>query len=199
LSREPSNANLQVGGKYDVYLAGSVRDNTPVTALYFPENRDKGLNMQKRFEIREGRNRPPSTAADVLGSVELPPAEIDPKLRNYYQKLMELREKLLDRRSDLGRLAPVEEANHSVNLADRGTDEYEMGAQFGQFSSDQDAMFEIEQAMRRIADGTYGICEVTGERIPEDRLDAVPWTRFAKEVEANVERELHSHRPKHIF
>jgi RNA polymerase-binding transcription factor DksA len=108
-----------------------------------------------------------------------------------------MRDRLVRRRGDLGEIAPVEEANHSINIADRGTEEYDLGAQFGQFSNDQEAIYEIDQALRRIADGTYGICEGTGKPIPEERLNAVPWTRFAKDVEGEVERERQSRKSPH--
>ena len=150
--------------------------------------------MEKRIQSR-GTGRAATTTADVLGGVD----EVNPKFQKYYEKLIAMREELLERRGDLGKIAPVEELNHSVNLADRASDEYDLGAQFGQFSSEQEAMFEIEQALRRIADGTYGICEVTGKAIAEDRLEAIPWTRYCKEVEAQVERERDLRKPQHIL
>ena len=47
---------------------------------------------------------------------------------------------------------------------------------------------EIEAALRRIEDGTYGICEETGEDIEEKRLLAIPWTRFSVEGAESRER-----------
>ena len=41
--------------------------------------------------------------------------------------------------------------------------------------------------MRRILDGSYGVCEQTGKRIPAARLKVVPWTRFREEMEAQLE------------
>ena len=56
-------------------------------------------------------------------------------------------------------------------------------------SSDQDAIYEIEEALRRIEKNTYGICELTGKSIPKARLEAIPWTRFTVEAQAQLERE----------
>jgi RNA polymerase-binding transcription factor DksA len=39
------------------------------------------------------------------------------------------------------------------------------------------AVEEIDHALAKFADGTYGICEVSGEPIPEARLEAIPWAR----------------------
>jgi DnaK suppressor protein len=151
--------------------------------------------MEKRVDRTKAANRGAATAGDVLGGA----ATINPKFQKYYDRLVEMRDKLVTRRGDLGEIAPVEEANHNTNVADRGTDEYDLGAQFGQFASDQEALFEIDQALRRIDDGAYGICEATGKPIPEERLDAIPWTRFAKNVEGEIERERQSRKPQHIL
>jgi RNA polymerase-binding transcription factor DksA len=149
--------------------------------------------IQPRTNIEHERGR--ASAADVLGTGH----PIDSKFRDHYEQLVEMREQLISRRGDLGHIDTVEEANHNINMAERGTEEYDVGAQFGQFSTDQNAIFEIDQALRRIADGTYGRCEATGKNIPEERLQAVPWTRFVSDVEEQIENEARMHRPHHIL
>jgi RNA polymerase-binding transcription factor DksA len=74
-------------------------------------------------------------------------------------------------------------------MADAGTDEYDRNLALGILSAEQDSIYEIEQALGRIANGTYGICELTGKRIDEARLEALPWTRFTAESEARLEKE----------
>jgi hypothetical protein len=56
-------------------------------------------------------------------------------------------------------------------------------------SSDQDAVYEIEEALKRIEKKTYGVCELTGKNIPKARLEAIPWTRFTVEAQGQLERE----------
>jgi RNA polymerase-binding transcription factor DksA len=56
-------------------------------------------------------------------------------------------------------------------------------------SSDQDAVYEIEEALKRIEKKTYGVCELTGKTIPKARLEAIPWTRFTVEAQGQLERE----------
>ena len=56
-------------------------------------------------------------------------------------------------------------------------------------SADQDAIYEIEEALKRIEKNTYGICELTGKPIPKSRLEAIPWTRFTVQAQAQLERE----------
>jgi DnaK suppressor protein len=50
-------------------------------------------------------------------------------------------------------------------------------------------MYEIEEALKRIERNTYGVCELTGKQIPRVRLEAIPWTRFTVEAQAQLERD----------
>ena len=47
----------------------------------------------------------------------------------------------------------------------------------------------MNQALKRIFDGSYGVCEETGKAIPAARLRAIPWTRFTHAVEARLEKK----------
>lgn len=139
-----------------------------------------------------------ATAADILSSGPDTPA-IEPRWQKYFDRLNRLREYIAQQRSIQMANAHSDEPVFGVNPADRGTDEYDMGAALSLISSEQDALFEIDQALRRISDGTYGVCEATGKPIPPERLEAVPWTRFARDVEEKLEREEQSRKPRHVF
>ena len=54
--------------------------------------------------------------------------------------------------------------------------------------SDQDVIYEIEEALKRIEKGTFGLCELTGKPIPLTRLNAIPWTRFRVDAQSELER-----------
>ena len=58
----------------------------------------------------------------------------------------------------------------------------------GILCQEPDALSEVDAAIARIADGSYGTCEKTGEPIPESRLRVVPWTRFTREALEDAER-----------
>jgi RNA polymerase-binding transcription factor DksA len=73
-------------------------------------------------------------------------------------------------------------------MADAGTDQYDRDFALGLLSSEQDALYQVEQAMDRVRNGTYGICELTGKRIEAERLEAIPWTRFSLAAEAQLEK-----------
>ena len=80
-------------------------------------------------------------------------------------------------------------AGYSLHMADSGTDNFDRDFALSLLSSDQDAVYEIEEALKRIDRKTYGVCELTGKQIPKARLEAIPWTRFTVDAQAQLERE----------
>jgi DnaK suppressor protein len=78
-------------------------------------------------------------------------------------------EALRQESSDLSRLP--------IHMADIGTDSYDQEFTLGLMDSERKLITEIDDALNRIENRTYGICEVNGELIPKERLRAIPWTR----------------------
>jgi RNA polymerase-binding transcription factor DksA len=135
-----------------------------------------------------------ATAASILGrSVATPRPNakepIDPEWLKYYHNLLELRERLLNQMSGLAKESAEELAGYSLHMADSGTDNFDRDFALSLLSSDQDAVYEIEEALKRIEKNTFGICELTGKPIPKARLDAIPWTRFTVEAQAQLEKD----------
>lgn len=137
-----------------------------------------------------------ATAAAILGlpkatSKKAKPvnARIKPEWAKYYEHLLELRERLLSQMNGLAKESAEELAGYSLHMADSGTDNFDRDFALSLLSSDQDAVYEIEEALKRIERNTYGICELTGKAIPKARLTAIPWTRFTVEAQAQLERE----------
>ena len=114
---------------------------------------------------------------------------VKPEWAKYYQNLLELRERLLHQMSGLAKESAEEMASYSLHMADSGTDNFDRDFALSLLSSDQDAVYEIEEALKRIERNTYGVCELTGKPIPRARLDAIPWTRFTVEAQAQLERD----------
>lgn len=65
--------------------------------------------------------------------------------------------------------------------ADLGTELYERGKDLALHDADVHHLRDIDEALKRIEEGTYGKCKVCGKEIPYERLEAVPWTEFCKE------------------
>lgn len=116
-------------------------------------------------------------------------AKIKPEWSKFYQNLLELRERLLHQMDGLAKESAEELAGYSLHMADSGTDNFDRDFALSLLSSDQDAIYEIEEALKRIEKNTYGVCELTGKSIPKARLEAIPWTRFTVEAQAQLERE----------
>ncbi len=83
---------------------------------------------------------------------------------------------------------------NSMDDADSATDEFDHNLALAILSHEDDDIFELDDAIQRIFDGTYGVCEVTGKAIPESRLRVVPWTRYTKEALESIERQHPDHR-----
>ncbi|HEX3716720.1 MAG TPA: TraR/DksA C4-type zinc finger protein [Verrucomicrobiae bacterium] len=136
-----------------------------------------------------------ATAASILGhdAVQSPGSngkvKVKPHWAKYYRHLLELRDRLLQQMSGLAKESAEEMSNYSLHMADSGTDNFDRDFALSLLSSDQDAIYEIEEALKRIEKNTYGICELTGKQIPLPRLDAIPWTRFTVEAQSQLERE----------
>jgi RNA polymerase-binding protein DksA len=76
------------------------------------------------------------------------------------------------------RRSRTELSNMPFHMADMGTDNYEMENTLGLMDSERKLLAEIDDALGRISNGTYGICEGSGEPIPKERLKAIPWARY---------------------
>jgi len=81
-------------------------------------------------------------------------------------------------------------------MADAATDSYDRDCALALLSSAQEALYRIDQALARIADGTYGICELSGEPIERGRLKTIPWTRFSLAAQAQLEARGMANRPQ---
>ncbi len=114
---------------------------------------------------------------------------INPKWSWHHRTLIALRERLLRERDDLLKAASEPPESFSMDMADAATDQFDHDLVLSRLSSEQDALYEVDAAIRRILDGSYGMCEQTGQPIPQARLRAIPWTRFAREVEERLEQK----------
>ena len=69
-------------------------------------------------------------------------------------------------------------SNLPIHMADVGSDNYEIENTLGLMDSERKLISEIDAALERIEDETYGICEGNNEPIPKERLRAIPWARY---------------------
>jgi len=81
------------------------------------------------------------------------------------------------------------ESAFGMHQADAGSDAYDRDFALSLLAKEQDAIYEINEALKRIDLGTYGICEMSGNTIPEERLEALPFTRYTVASQAKIESE----------
>ena len=153
----------------------------------------------KKKEIKKpaprGQSKNVATSAAILGrpvakaSAGPDLKKVKPEWQKFCLHLLELREQLTKQMNGLAAESAQEMAGYSLHMADSGTDNFDRDFALSLLSSDQDAVFEIEEALKRIERKTYGVCELTGKNIPKARLEAIPWTRFTVEAQAQLERE----------
>ena len=81
-------------------------------------------------------------------------------------------------------------SNMPIHMADLGTDNYEIDNIIGLVDSERKILVEINDALSRIEDGTYGICQGHSEPIPKQRLKAIPWARYCVACATLLEKGL---------
>jgi RNA polymerase-binding transcription factor DksA len=111
------------------------------------------------------------------------------------QRLLQLKDDLVDSMSGMAsetlrsRAQDSEASAFGMHQADAGSDAYDRDFTLSLLSQEQDALYEIEEALKRIEKGTYGICEMSAKTIPVDRLEVRPYARFTVECQEIVDKE----------
>ena len=83
-------------------------------------------------------------------------------------------------------------SSYDQHQADMGTETFEREKDLSILEQVEAELADVEHALRRLDDGTYGTCEVCGTAIPDERLEAMPAARLCLEHQAEVEREVRS-------
>lgn len=146
----------------------------------------------------------PKAAHSVpLGSHHAPHAVEAPKpdLRTPYKKpeLQKFKAILLRKRDELiGDINTMENealkgesgslSNLPQHIAEQGSETYEQSLALDLAAADRKLLKEIDEALRRIENGTYGVCELTGKPIKPERLEELPWARHSIEAARELER-----------
>jgi DnaK suppressor protein len=148
-----------------------------------PVTRAKAAEVEDFEEVEELVIKPRKSPKDA------------PFMKMQRQRLLDLRDSLVDSmrgvaRDNLRTRAEGSEASaYGMHQADAGSDAYDRDFALSLLSQEQDALYEIEEGLKRIELGTYGICEMSGKEINRERLEALPFARFTVECQEKVEKE----------
>src|SRR4030088_380346 len=121
--------------------------------------------------------------------------KMSPFTRKQKEKLLNLRDAMVDSMAGVAqdtlrsRAEGSEASAFGMHQADAGSDAYDRDFALSLLSQEQDALYEIEEALKRIDGGTYGICEMSGKPIPHARLEAIPFARYTVECQTVIEKQ----------
>lgn len=151
-----------------------------------------------------------ASLADILGfnpkkgkpAEPMSDKDVPDKFKRYFRLLLDLRAHLtegIERHSEetLKRSSKDDAGDLSAygqHMADAGTDTFDRDFALSMVASEQEALSEIDAAIKRIHAGTYGTCEITQKPIAKERLLAVPFTRYSAEAQKDLERNRHRSR-----
>jgi DnaK suppressor protein len=166
-------------------------------------------NVPSRGEARGSNGRGAKRGDDRTVPAPLPPAPLPagakPGKNQAGLKARELeffRDQLIAKRRELlGDVHSMEEealrsasgsnlSNLPIHMADMGTDNYEQEFTLGLVEKDRQLLREINVALGKIRDGSYGICEGTGKAITKARLEAKPWAKYSIEYARKLESRI---------
>jgi DnaK suppressor protein len=133
---------------------------------------------------------------DAIEAREVRPRKVfkAKELAEFKDLLLTLRERVSGEYSSLSR-DNMAANQRDPSLSDQGTDTFDREMELNMMGSEQEVIFEIDAALRRIEKSTYGICELTEEEIPKARLLALPYVRYTVEAQSQLEQGRARFRP----
>jgi RNA polymerase-binding transcription factor DksA len=158
--------------------------------------KEKTVNVEARKQASPDERTP---AADKPSPKTHSPSPakrgaLSPFEQRQREKLLALKDTLLDSMNGVAkdslrsRAEGSEASAFGMHQADAGSDAYDRDFALSLLSQEQDSLYEIDEALKRIENGTYGTCEMSGKSIPHARLEALPFTRYTVECQAELEK-----------
>ena len=146
---------------------------------------------------KAAKKAPAKKAAKKAPAKKAPrkPVKLTNFVKKQRQRLLTMQDELMDAmygvQQETLRNGPSsgEASVSGTHLGDAGSDAYDRDFALNLLSQEQDALQEIQAALERITDGIYGICGISGKKIPQARLEAMPIARLTVECQSQWERE----------
>jgi RNA polymerase-binding transcription factor DksA len=120
--------------------------------------------------------------------------KLTPFLAKQRQRLLELKDTLLDAMRGVARdnlHSGSDTSAFGMHQADAGSDAYDRDFALSMLSKEQGSLYEIDEALKRVEDGTYGVCDLCQKPIKHERLEALPFTRYTVDCQASLEKNQH--------
>ena len=118
-------------------------------------------------------------------------------LDTYKEKLFNLKDDVMNQIRDISEDTLMKSqkevsgdiSGYSIHMADVASDNYERDFNLGLVSNETKIVIDIEAALKRIEDKTYGVCPGCEKPIAKVRLQAIPYTRYCKKCKEKLEKE----------
>ena len=119
------------------------------------------------------------------------------KLKKFEELLLKEKEKILNQIEQLKneslnktlRESSGDLSSHTLHMADLATDSYDRDFSLDLVSNEQAVLYKIDQALKRIEEGTYGFCLECGKKISDKRLNAVPYAELCLKDQRKKEKQ----------
>jgi DnaK suppressor protein len=156
------------------------------------------VSKEEKVSKAEAKKR---AAAAALEAEENRPAKMLKLSKDdgvkYKKLLLDLRDHIIDGVNFLAsdnlkrnqRDASGELSNYSLHMADAGTDNFDRDFALSLVSNEQEALYEIEEALKRLEHSTYGVCGNCEKNIMKARLEAVPFARLCVNCQSEIEKD----------
>lgn len=195
----------RAAGKSTAKTAGkSATSRKPAAKRASSTPKASGPSKTAAVKSAPKRRRTRKTASEIPAKTSAAPVQPIKLVSPFTAKeLEEFRVMLLEKRAqligDLGTLqkealggsrreASGDLSSMPVHMADLGTDNYELEFTLGLLEGERAVLGEIDEALQRIRDGTYGVCLGTGKPIGKARLRAKPWAKYCYEYTLAMEK-----------
>jgi DnaK suppressor protein len=158
-------------------------------------NRSKSKSQSRPKVSQSAREKVTARPSAALLGKNHRERKLDSFTRQQKDKLLQLRDAMVDSMAGVAqdtlrtRAEGSESSAFGMHQADAGSDAYDRDFALSLLSQEQDALYEIDQALKRIELGTYGTCEMSGKSIPRARLEAIPFARFTVECQSQLEKQ----------
>lgn len=114
------------------------------------------------------------------------------EIEKFKKKLLELRSQVLKAVQDAKEVVtqPDEAKGYSQHSADEGTDDFVRNINLKVTNKEFGLLRQIDRALEKIEEGTYGVCDISGEEIPLKRLEAIPYATMTVKAQEKFEKGL---------
>ena len=155
----------------------------------------KKATAKKAAAKKATANIVPPSPAPKKKAAPKKPVKLTIFVKRQRQRLLDLRDQLMEAmygvQQEALRNGPSgsEAAGSGMHQGDAGSDAYDRDFALSLLFQEQDALQEIEAALERMIEGTYGICAISGKKVPQARLEAIPIARLTVECQSQWEKE----------